>query len=134
MPDTTQLASTVADRLIEAFSVYSTPAWEMSLAATQADATLTIYAGVACFISASLMGCLMTIFIVLSFKSYKYYLETSGAKDFSGFFIFAAVVCGFVGLCLLISALVNLLSLWSWYGMYHPDVYLAHKILNGITN
>ena len=128
MSDTTQIAAAIADKLTDAFHAYATPAWELSLAATQADATITVYTGVACFVAMLVTAGLTTLFALIALKAERQ--ATSRNDNIAGVYTFMSVMCGFISLILLICSLANILDLWAWYGMNHPEVYLAHNLLS----
>jgi hypothetical protein len=107
----------IADQIQSTLVAKGPEAVNLMLAATRIDAIQNLIWG-AVFI----VGGIICIYV--SFKSYKYCKEITFLTFMFALFGMSAIITGVLGFC----------DIFSWIGIWHPDIYIAHQLLNKVTN
>jgi len=74
---------------------------------------------------------------IISYKLFAWGKKIKAAdrlnEDYLPVYIVATIVCG-IGTAALIIGFVSLFNVWVWVGLFHPDLYIIHQVLEKVTS
>lgn len=107
---------------------------------TETVLMITSYARLATIVG--YVTCLILSVISLGIARYSYVrwsliVEEKGQAWIDDYHISWAIVCAaslILGIILFLVSFISLLDFWTWLGVWHPDLYLAHELVEKLTS
>lgn len=131
----TDMVSVLGQKISDLATQYSTPTWHLVEAAARIDALSQLLVGFACTVIAVIAAIVGAKKLRAGVAAQKEACAVNKHNpEGDGIFrIVSGVVCIAVSFGTGIAALLNLIDPWPWVGTFEPDIWIAHKIILGLT-
>lgn len=128
------LGSNYLSQIIDAAKAAVPLATNIALQTTSFTCIVSIVTGFVMLVVSSIFGFISYKVALIGVKIHSKWRDKRDYSAYDGFghIIASMILAGSSVLCLLCSML-HLLSIWSWVGVWHPDIYLVHEAIVRIS-